>query len=208
MNRTFAPASPLVEYGTSSVIAYGQHESGDQYLVQNTPLGTLVAVVDGSGHGKEAARVARLAVTTVEAHFHEGLIPLIRRCHERLKNTRGAVISLVSFCGSENTMTWLGVGNVQGLLLRGTPSSNVRDEEMLLRPGLVGYRLPPLQAVTTPVSPGDLLILTTDGIRGEFGRTLPSDDAPGKIADYISSGFRLGQDDALALVVRYLGWNQ
>lgn len=197
-----------LEYGVASTPAPGEVESGDLHLVTTLPGGTLIAVVDGSGHGPEAALAARLAVATIDGHRGEGVIPLVRRCHERLKGTRGAVMSLASVDGIENTVTWLGVGNIEGILVRTSASGDPNVETIFLRPGVVGYRLPPLQAVITPIGPGDLLILTTDGIRSDFTHHFSSEDAPEKIADYISANFRKGNDDGLVLVARYLGSNE
>jgi len=196
---------PMMEYAVSSIPAAGQVESGDSHLVTQTARGTLVAVVDGSGHGTEAANASRLAIATLEAHSNEGVIPLVRRCHDRLKATRGAVMSLVSFDGIENTITWLGVGNIEGILLRGSPSANPGRETIFLRPGVVGYRLPPLQATVMPLTLGDSLILTTDGIRGDFARQFAIEDQPRQIAEYISANFRRSEDDCLVLVARYVG---
>jgi negative regulator of sigma-B (phosphoserine phosphatase) len=92
--------------------------------------------------------------------------------------------------------------------VRTSASVDPNVETIFLRPGVVGYRLPPLQAVITPIGPGDLLILTTDGIRSDFIRHFSSEDSPEKIADYISSIFRKGNDDGLVLVARYLGSNE
>lgn len=208
MKRLITHTLPLLEYGVSSVPAPGQEESGDLHLVQPTARGALVAVVDGLGHGAEAAEAARLAVATLEAHSNEGVIPLVQRCHERLKHTRGAVMSLASFDQVESTVTLLGVGNIEGVLLHGSIAENPLQETIFLRPGVVGYRLPLLQAMVTPVAAGDLFILNTDGIRGEFAVQFGSEDQPGRIAEYISSNFRKGDDDGLVLVVRYLGSNE
>lgn len=205
MKEASMQTSPLIEYAVAAVPAPGETESGDLHAVIPTQRGALVAVIDGSGHGAEAASAARLAVATLEAHPSEGLIPLFRRCHERLKGTRGAVMSLVSLDGTENTVTWLGVGNIEGVLLRNFSSVNPSAETIFLRPGVVGYRLPPLQAVITPVTPGDLLILTTDGIQADFVRQFAAEDQPGRIAEYISSNCSKRNDDGLVLVARYLG---
>lgn len=205
MRRPSTHTLPLLEYGVSSVPAPGEIVSGDLYLVQPTFRGALVAVVDGLGHGAEAADAARIAVSTLEEHANEGVIPLIRRCHERLRYTRGAVMSLASFDRFENTVTWLGVGNIDGTLLHGRWDNHPRVETIFLRPGVLGYRLPPLQAVVTAVLPGDLFILNTDGIRGDFAAHFSPDDQPSQIAEYISSNFRKGDDDGLVLVLRYAG---
>ena len=209
MKRVFAGALQLLEYCVASLSAPGEDESGDLDLVQPTERGALVAAIDGLGHGAEAASAARLAVATLEAHANEGVIPLVQRCHDRLRHTRGVVMSLVSFDGIENTATWLGVGNVEGTLLHQGRREDSTSETIHLRPGVVGYRLPTLQALVTPVAPGDLLILTTDGIRrDDFSRWFAIEDRTSQIAEYISSNFQKEDDDGMVLVVRYLGANE
>jgi len=205
VKSTYSQALPLVEFGVSSRVAPGETESGDAYLVKSIRNGTLLAVVDGAGHGPEAAKASRAAIETLDYHSGEGVIALVRKCHDRLRTTRGAVLGLMVIDGTENTLTWLGVGNIEGLLLRNTPSRQPRTESMFLRPGIVGYRLPVLQAQVVPITAGDLLILTTDGIRRDFVRQFSGEDSPAKIAEYISSNFAKGPDDGLVLVVRYLG---
>ena len=53
---------------------------------------------------------------------------------------------------------------------------------------------------------GDTLILATDGIRSDFlGALLPQGDPPQALADHILARWSKQTDDALVLVVRYLG---
>ena len=59
-----------------------------------------------------------LAIATLAAYAHEPIISLIRRCHEALRGTRGVVMSIASLNTHDRTMVWLGVGNVEGVLLR------------------------------------------------------------------------------------------
>jgi len=55
----------LLEWGVAELVLPGQTESGDRYLVTPTPEGGLVAVVDGLGHGAEAAEAAKGAVRSL-----------------------------------------------------------------------------------------------------------------------------------------------
>src|SRR5260370_34998404 len=114
MNGAVVKTAPLIEYAVAAVPAPGETESGDLHAVIPTQRGALVAVIDGSGHGAEAASAARVAVATLEAHPNEGGIQLLQRWHERLRGTRGAVMSLGPLDGIENTITRLGVGNIEG----------------------------------------------------------------------------------------------
>jgi phosphoserine phosphatase RsbX len=198
----------LFSYAVVCVPGRVEIEPPDLCLVRPTDRGALVAVLDGAGLGAEAGRATRLAASIVEEHAGEGVIPLLRFCHDRLRGTPGAVISLVSVDALEGTLTWTGVGNVDGVLVRANPSAQYGDASIPLQAGVVGYRLPTLEARLTPIGPGDLLILTTDGIRGDFIRAFSADDQPRAIAEYISSNFRKGDDSRLVFVARYLGLNE
>lgn len=196
----------LIEWAVAERARDGQTESGDRCLAMPTADGALVAVVDGLGHGAEAADAAKTAVRALERHAGQPVIPLVRHCHAALTGTRGAVISLAAFSARDATMTWLGVGNAEGLLLRAQRSVNPQRELLLLRGGVVGVHLPALAAAIVPVVRGDTLILATDGVRGDFlNRTLSPYDTPQRMADDVLRQWGSRSDDALVLVVRYLG---
>lgn len=196
----------LLEWGVATQAAAGQTESGDRHLVEPFPDGVLAAVVDGLGHGPHAAAVAETAVGTMEGYVHEPPGSLLERCHRALRSSRGVVMSLASFNTLDGTMTWLGVGNVNGVLLRADSASAGRTRELLLpRGGVVGYRLPTLRPVALPVWRGDLLLFITDGIRSSFAQDLKVSDPPQQIADDVLARYGRGTDDALVLVARYLG---
>lgn len=203
-----AQALRLLSYAVACVPGPGEIEPADLCIVRPTGRGALVAVFDGAGRGAEAAPPPRLAAAMVEEHAGEGVIPLLGFCHDRLRGTTGAVISLVSLDGLENTVTWTGVGNVTGVLVRGNLSTKYGDASIPLHAGVVGYRLPTVEARVTPIAPGDLLILATDGIRDNFVRAFSADDSPAAIAEYISSNFRKGDESRLVFVARYLGFGK
>jgi negative regulator of sigma-B (phosphoserine phosphatase) len=200
--------STLIEWGAAASALPGQAVSGDRSVVAPFPGGVLVAVADGLGHGSEASLAAEIAAATLEKYAAESVIALVQRCHEALLRTRGVVLSLASFNGQDNTMTWMGVGNVEGVLFRADAKASPPRETILLRGGTVGYRLPPLRASVLPVAPGDTLIFVSDGIRSSFVEDLAlaaSSLAPQQIADGILIRHGRQTDDALVLVVRYLG---
>lgn len=194
-----------IEWGAASWSLGSGPDSGDQYLIRPWPDRALVAVVDGLGHGADASAAARIAVRVLTDQAHEPVITLFRRCHESLRPTRGAVLSLAVFDVRAGTMTWMGVGNVEGVLLRANPGASPSQETLLLRPGVMGGPLPPLYASILAVAPGDTLVLATDGIGRDFARDLAPADPPQGIADRILSKHRKATDDALVLVARYLG---
>jgi serine phosphatase RsbU (regulator of sigma subunit) len=202
---------PGFECGVAAHAFFGQTESGDQYVVEPVSNGLLVAVVDGLGHGPKAAEVAKMTVEILQTHMasNEGrtvsVAALLKRCHEGLRGTRGVVMSLAYIDVEHHTMTWLGVGNVNALLLTPRGGKNPAREWLLVRGGVVGYHIPTLRPDTLTISHGDVLIFATDGLRSNFTEDLFLDGSPQEIADHVMGRHRRGSDDALVLVVRYNG---
>jgi phosphoserine phosphatase RsbX len=180
-------------------------ESGDLQVVAPFPGGVLVAVIDGLGHGPEAAHAACAAAEVLQAHADQPLAALIQRCHASLRQSRGAVMTLVAFNSAESSITSIGVGNVDAVLLRANSSADFVHAAVLLRGGIVGYQLPPLRATSLSVGPGDTLIIATDGIGTGFTTGVNVRQSPQKIADSILSHHAKASDDSLVLVVRFLG---
>lgn len=196
---------PLLEYGFAVSALPGQRESGDLHLVRCTKTGILIAAIDGLGHGQQAADAAKLAMSVLTSGFDIPVISLVERCHEKLRRTRGVVLSLASIDPDQGMMTWLGVGSVQGVLVRANGAKDLAQETLLLRGGVVGSQLPSLQAAVLPIAKGDTLYFATDGINQQFAEDLATMENPQRAADRILEQFQSGMDDALVLVARLTG---
>jgi hypothetical protein len=195
-----------LEWSVAARALHHEAPSGDLAVVRAFPHGTLVAVIDGLGHGAEAAHAAKVAGAELESHAGDSPIALLRRCHTALRGTRGVVMSLASFNTRDDTMTWLGVGNVEAVLVRAQPSHYQIRENVMLRGGVVGHDLPPLQAFVVPVARGDCLSFATDGVRTEFITAVaPIGPPPARQATDLLSRYGKETDDALVLVARYIG---
>ena len=197
-------SDPIIEWGVASQTVGNEAVSGDIHLVKVLPGKALVAVIDGVGHGEAAAEAAQIAADCLRKYAGDSLAELMGKCHWALIATRGAVISLAEFSAADNTMAWLGVGNVDGFLLRRNASRRPACEGLLPNRGLVGDCLPPLAASVLPVDNGDVLIFATDGIRPGFADRIMPSNPPQQIADQILAWLSVGSDDALVLVVRYV----
>ena len=203
------PGARVVECGTAGAAL--ERESGDVHVIAGFPHGVLVAVIDGLGHGTEAAVAANEAARILSAGAGGQLVDLVAECHEALRKTRGAALSVASFDARTSAMTWLGVGNVEGILLRADPAAAPSRENVPLRGGVVGYQLPALRPASLPVSRGDTLVLATDGIRSAFvadlagrGGAAALRSSPQEVADSVLARHGRGSDDALVLVARWL----
>jgi negative regulator of sigma-B (phosphoserine phosphatase) len=191
-----------LEWGSAAATMPGEAESGDRCWAGAVANGMMFAVIDGLGHGRAAAAASDIAIATLERHAGDPLIQLLRSCHESLRGTRGVAMSLAVLNTEDAMLTWVGVGNVEGTLLR-------RDagpcDKLLLRGGVVGVHLPVLQEGAVAVKPGDILTMVTDGVSGQDPLRVSMDGRVESMAHGILASGCKGTDDALVLVARYRG---
>jgi phosphoserine phosphatase RsbX len=190
-----------LHYGVATFVTPGQRESGDLEVVRHFDGGAVVAVIDGIGHGDEAAAAAGVAREIIARRPQDPPAALVMRCHEALRLTRGVVLSIASINLRRPSLSWLGVGNVSGLVqhARAEPA---RDE-LLLRAGVVGAGgLPRLKTSEIPLRELDTLVFATDGIRPQFADAHVGAGSPQSVANEILARYCHGSDDALVLVAR------
>ena len=79
----------------------------------------------------------------------------------------------------------------------------------MLRRGVLGLEIPQvLHTWVISISPGDTLVLATDGVRSDFVWNVARGRPPQQMADRILAFHRRQDDDALALVVEFRGVGQ
>ncbi len=179
----------------------GESRSGDLAVFVPTRAGGLACLIDGLGHGPEAADAAEACGEIVRTHADWDAQELLQACHEALIDTRGVVMTAAWFDLVRETLVWAGVGNVDARLVRSGPE--LREEVALVFGGVLGYRMPRVRPATMPLGRGDLLVMLTDGIDGAISPALSGGGAAQTMADRIFEQHAKGGDDALVLVVRY-----
>lgn len=197
----------MLEWAVAMRPAEREKDSGDACLVWATPHGTAVAAVDGLGHGPAAAAAARSALTAIKADQTWSVEDIVLSCHHELRRMRGAVLAVGLLPRAESKMAWLSVGNIESFVVHAEEGRRCVREALPTRGGVVGYRLPPLHPSLISLSPGDLLVMATDGVASGFGGTIRCDRTPSENADAILALHGKLSDDALVLVARYVGGN-
>lgn len=193
------------EWASAFVSLPGEAQCGDRHYIADVPEGTLLAVVDGIGHGDEAAHAAERAVGVIERFGPtEPLELVMQRCDEALRDTRGAAITLARFAAEERLLSWLAIGNVAGRVQRRVPMSQFPHESLLLRPGVVGRRPARAQPTDVRIGRGDIVILATDGIDPDFAESVDVEDHVESIAETVLATHSKSTDDALVFVIRLL----
>lgn len=200
-----ATIGSFLEWGVAGRALPGLPESGDSHVVLALPQGALLAVIDGLGHGYEAALASEAAVRALREHVGEPLPILLLRCHDALRSTRGAVISVARIDRNVRSLQWAGVGNVDGLAILPRGGQEPVRRHLIPQPGVVGDFLPPIRGEVLPLEPGTTLALATDGIQSAFPEDLTLLGEPQHQADRILERYGKASDDALVLVARYLG---
>ncbi len=185
----------------------GQTQSGDLHLVTPRPEGVLIAAIDGLGHGREAAEAATEAASILLTRTADDIVELMRRCDNALKNTRGVVMNLAAIDYGNNAVTWGGIGNVNGVIIRQDARRGPPRQRLAVRPGLIGSGHAQPKSEQTSIYEGDILIFATDGVTSSFADALEpgESEAPEKIASRIVEEYWAGRDDILVLVARYRG---
>ena len=194
-----------LEWASASRPATRDGELGDACLVRSMESGVLIAVVDGLGHGAEAAVAAKRALVTVERSTQSLPAPLVLECHRALQVTRGVVMGLAAVDVRAGSLTWVGIGDVHALLCRVSPRGSSRHDTLFTHNGVVGRSLPPLRPVTRSLMAGDTVIVATDGLRGGFRPELNGAEPLQRVADDLLQKYAVTSDDALVLVARYRG---
>lgn len=136
----------------------GHTACGDATVVHDVEGGVLLAIVDASGHGTRAQVIAQRVLDVIARDGGPDLDRLMTRIHQDLQGTVGAAVGLAFVDTTAATFRYVGVGNTRAATFGGKAWYGVS------RDGVLGDRMPSLLAQTSPLAPGDMLVMWTDGI--------------------------------------------
>jgi phosphoserine phosphatase RsbX len=196
-----------IEWATAGRPRPGEDVCGDQSIaVEIGATAALFGVLDGLGHGAPASDAAICGVEVLSRHRNEPLDVLVRHCHRALAGTRGAAMTLARIDFDADTVSWIGVGNVNAALVAKSPSGITVRSSALLTRGIVGYRLPET-LLTQNISSGrgDVLVMASDGIDESHLDSIDFAAPTNVIADGILRNHGKESDDALVLAARRRG---
>jgi anti-sigma regulatory factor (Ser/Thr protein kinase)/serine/threonine protein phosphatase PrpC len=178
----------------------GEEMNGDAYFIKEHDGETLLAVVDGLGHGRGAREAAAAALDTLEQWEGEPLDELIHSTHDALRATRGAVMGAVVLDHARQAFTYAGVGNVEVRVLGASDPARPIPTN-----GTLGARLSQVRVWPHRWDEGTTLVIASDGISATWdaaaypGLTTRS---PQLLAGVLLRDFSRNSDDATVLVYR------
>jgi hypothetical protein len=137
----------------------GESKAGDAFVVESTPVGLLIALIDGLGHGQHAASAASSAAEAIRSSVRARPAEILELCHRTLQRGRGAAISIVAIDHLGNG-SFAGVGNVRVRLHPESGSTPV----LLAAPGIVGHKMRPVKETPFRLAVDGVGILFSDGV--------------------------------------------
>jgi phosphoserine phosphatase RsbX len=197
-----------IEWATVGRPLPGELVSGDQPIAIDIDgdAAALFGVMDGLGHGPEAAAAALRAIDALQRARTQRVEVLVPFCHRVLGGTRGVAMTLARVDFAASTLTWTGVGNVgANLVAKDVTGTHIRSTARLTA-GIVGYRIPeitPAQVVS--IRAGDLIVIASDGISEDHLEHIDFAASAAVIAEEIVSKHAKETDDAMVLAARHRG---
>ena len=178
----------------------GESVNGDAWAVHWHAGLCRIAVIDGLGHGRDAAAAARLAVAALDARPELAPVEALTVCHMALVGSRGAVMTIVQIDSTARRLTHAGIGNIDGHLCGATRATHLVSDR-----GIVGGATRQIRAYSTDLDTGWLLLLHTDGVSARFDlreqRLLYASDSQA-MAEAVLSEWGRTTDDATVVVAR------
>lgn len=171
--------------------------NGDRVHLEQHGAIHRIALIDGLGHGPDAAAAAERAVETLAAIPDADVPGSIRACHEALRGTRGAALSIIRIDLDAGRLTFAGLGNVEGVLV--SP-----EGKHLLMPqrGIAGAVAPLIREREADLPDSFILMMCTDGLRSRarsdlrFGAIVSAE----ALANELLTAWGRAVDDAAVVV--------
>ena len=189
-----------MQFGIVNRALKGQKLCGDAYFIREFEDKVVIAVIDGLGHGDDAAAASNTAVGHIKNNYQKSLTEIIKSCHEEMKKTRGAAIGIALIDMESSTLRYAGVGNIE---VRVKSRTTIRPVSVS---GILGYNLRKVREEEFPFNHGDLIILHSDGISAKFDLNLYPPEFLGQhpqtIAEKIAAEFGRERDDLTIVVAR------
>lgn len=177
----------------------GEDVCGDGWGWHEDDAGRTVFVVDGLGHGTEAALAANAALAEFRRCAGASPAEIVDAVHHGIRHTRGGAVAAARIDWNSATVSFTGLGNIAGVLL--LPSGQTR--RMVSLNGTAGHNARKVQSFEYPCPDNALMVMHSDGIgtgwSGERYTPLLWRH-PMLMAGALYRDFSRGRDDATVVV--------
>ncbi len=200
--ETARPPKLHSTWSAINIPALHEMVSGDTWRVCERDHQLSVLVVDGLGHGPEAAIAAEAGAEAFDRDPFLPLVSMIENLHVRMRGTRGAALAVAQIDTKSQQVKYAGVGNISASIRE---SGGGTGRGLFSHNGIVGVQFRKAQEFDYPCPPGALLILHSDGLQTRWSLdNYPGlqQRHPGLIAAVLYRDFCRGRDDVTVVVIR------
>lgn len=188
------------DFGAVCVPVKGERDCGDLWQVAEFGGRLLATVVDGLGHGIDAAEAAEEAVRIFDSNLSHTPCAILERTHDALRKTRGAAMSIAEYNFEKPCVRFAGIGNVGAAMI-----SSERQQSMVSHNGTLGAQIRRCQEFEYSLPASSTLVMHSDGLLSSWDlkpyKGVSRKD-PVITAALLYRDFSRGRDDATVLVVR------
>jgi anti-sigma regulatory factor (Ser/Thr protein kinase) len=195
---SFAPFA----WGGVSRPAPHEFRCGDGWRVAERKGEFTLMMVDGLGHGVEAAAATDEACDVFDTDPFAPLPTILQNAGVRLQRTRGGAMAAVRVDGPNRVVKFVGVGNIAAHL-------RARGEEagrgLVSHNGIVGGDVRKIQEFSYDCPEDGLLVVHSDGLQSRWNLKPYAGliaRHPAVIASILYRDFTRGRDDVTVAVVR------
>lgn len=187
-----------VRFGVSHHALHGETVSGDAWRLAIEERRASALLIDGLGHGSEAALAAQAGADGFAEGPFEPPEAVLAKAHQRMAGTRGGAMAVAQYDG-QGMLRFVGIGNISGSLVAAETSRGLASH-----PGIVGGQFRKARVFDHPQVGGQLLVMHSDGLQSRWRLG----DYPGLwhrhpavIAALLHRDFCRKRDDATVLVI-------
>lgn len=185
-----------MKLGIASRPTLGYDVNGDAYVAKEWDGQTLLAMLDGLGHGEEAWIVSSKAKDYILENRIKDLEQLVLDLHAHLHMTRGIAAGLTKIDRATNRLSFCGIGNIE-IRIIGEPPMHPASLD-----GIVGMSLRKAKKSEYRYNSLKAVILHSDGISSKFDLSdYPTIfEHPQKVSEQILNEWGKKYDDATIII--------
>jgi anti-sigma regulatory factor (Ser/Thr protein kinase) len=198
--KSMAGGTPQLTAGVITQEKSGEPVCGDGWTIVQGRGRIVVFVVDGLGHGPDAAKASRAAIDTVEKNAQREAPDIIDAVHNALRPTRGAAGAVALLQPESELCVFCGIGNISASIR--SPGST---RSMVSHNGTLGHQVRKIQDFQYPFPKGSLLVMHSDGIATQWDlAAYPGLESrhPALVSAALYRDYSRGRDDLTVLALR------
>ncbi|MDQ2187219.1 ATP-binding protein [Alcaligenaceae bacterium A4P071] len=155
--------APVMRLGAVCLPAPGEIECGDAWAAGWDDARIALTIVDGLGHGPEAAKASSAAVDIFAAAPGASIQDIVQRTHIGLQATRGAALCVAAVDIAARKLTYVGAGNIVGRVVSG-----VFDKSLVTQHGTAGAQIRKPESADVDIPEHALVIFHSDGLAARW----------------------------------------